>query len=79
VVPAGIADDVSLFENKPGGASRALLTITDVARLLAISVSGVRRLQQGRDIPFIKVRGSVRFFEEDVISYLRRQRVEHIG
>jgi excisionase family DNA binding protein len=77
--PVGIPDDVLLFENQSDGCFPALLTIPEVARLLTISPSGVRRLQQQREIPFVKVRGAVRFLKEDVIAYLRRQRVEAIG
>lgn len=56
-----------------------LLTIREVAHVLNISASGVRRLQQGRHIPFIKVGGCVRFAKDDIVVYLRRQRVESIG
>jgi excisionase family DNA binding protein len=55
-----------------------LLTIAEAAKLLTISVSGVRRLQQARRLSFIKVGGSVRFSKTDVISYLERRRVESI-
>ncbi|MGY3388322.1 excisionase family DNA binding protein [Bradyrhizobium sp. USDA 3311] len=55
-----------------------LLNITEVAKLLSISTSSVRRLQQGRRIPFIKVGGSVRFSKEDVRAYLAKQRVEPV-
>lgn len=55
-----------------------LLTIADVAEALKISVSGVRRLQYGRRIPFVKVGGSVRFFPNDIMSFLESQRVESI-
>lgn len=56
-----------------------LLTIAEVAKLLRISESGVRRLQQQRIIPFIKVGGSIRFSKRDIASYLERSRVESIG
>ena len=52
-----------------------LLTIKDVAGLLKVSVASVRRLQQGRHLPFIKVGGSVRFAKSDIIEYLKKQRV----
>jgi excisionase family DNA binding protein len=52
-----------------------LLTITEVAEVLKISATGVRRLQQARQLPFIKVGGSVRFFKRDIIVYLEKQRV----
>jgi excisionase family DNA binding protein len=56
-----------------------LLTISDVAKILNVSVSTVRRLQQNRKIPFLKVGGSVRFVGSDVAAYLERQRVNSIG
>jgi excisionase family DNA binding protein len=55
-----------------------LLTIAELAELLKISVTGVRRLQQARQLPFIKVGGSVRFSRNDIIAYLKRQRVESV-
>ena len=56
-----------------------LLTVADVAELLKISASSVRRLQSDRKIPFVKVRGSVRFARADIVSYIARCRVEAIG
>ena len=56
-----------------------LLTITEVAQLLKLSAATVRRLQQNRVIPFIKVGGSIRFAKGDVLAYLERQRVDSIG
>jgi excisionase family DNA binding protein len=60
------------------GPSIELLTIAEVAELLKISVSGVRRLQQARRLPFIKVGGSVRFSKNDIVLYLEKRRVESI-
>jgi excisionase family DNA binding protein len=56
-----------------------LLTIADVAEALKVSESTVRRLQQKRVIPFIKVGGGVRITMDDLASYLERQRVESVG
>lgn len=53
-----------------------LLTIKEAAALLKISVSSVRRLQQERYIPFIKVGGSVRFYRNDIMDYLQKRRVD---
>ena len=58
--------------------SDELLTIAEVAKYLKISVVSVRRLQQGRHIPFHKVGGSVRFVKSDLVSYLETNRVESI-
>ncbi|HEY4502099.1 MAG TPA: helix-turn-helix domain-containing protein [Candidatus Paceibacterota bacterium] len=55
-----------------------LLTIKEVASLLKVSVSSVRRLQQGRHIPFIKVGGSVRFLKTDIEGYLEKAKVKPI-
>ena len=52
-----------------------LLTIPEVAAFLKISIPGVRRLQQRRQIPFIKVGGSVRFTKADIAAYLDKRRV----
>ena len=57
------------------GTALELLTVPEVAKLLKISASGVRRLQQGRHIPFIKVGGSVRFSKRDIVSYLEVRRI----
>ena len=55
-----------------------LLTIGDVAKLLKVSPQTVRRLQSDRIIPFIKIRGSVRFAENDIVEYLKKARIEAI-
>jgi excisionase family DNA binding protein len=55
-----------------------LLTITEAAEYLRVSVPTVRRLAAQRQMSFIKVRGSVRFTRDDVDSYLERQRVRAI-
>jgi excisionase family DNA binding protein len=52
-----------------------LLTIPEVAAFLKISVPSVRRLQQRRHIPFVKVGGCVRFMGADVAAYLDKRRV----
>ena len=56
-----------------------LLTIKDVAELLKVSQTSVRRLQQGRHLPFIKVGGSIRFAKTDIFEYLKKGRVEAIS
>jgi excisionase family DNA binding protein len=59
--------------------SSGLLTISDVAELLKISASTVRRLQRQRKLPFVKVGSSVRFVKSDLAAYLERRRVSAIG
>src|SRR5579872_4121969 len=55
-----------------------LLSIAEAATLLSVSISSVRRLQQGRHLPFIRVGGSVRFAKVDLFAYLKRRRVESL-
>lgn len=52
-----------------------LLTVAEAATTLKISKSGIRRLQQGRQLPFIKVGGSIRFAQGDLITYVAKHRV----
>jgi len=59
-------------------ATPELLTIREVARLLKISVTSVRRLKQQRHIAFIKIGGSVLFLRSDIVSYVERRRVSSI-
>lgn len=56
-----------------------LLTIAEVAKLFRTSKSSVRRLQQQRSIPFLKIGGAVRFATSDLVEYMQRVRVESIG
>ena len=70
------SDPVSLFDNNSNDLHPDLLTVTQAAELFKISVTSLRRLQQGRHIPFIKVGGSVRFAMCDIESYLGKRRVE---
>lgn len=69
------------FDNEPFAFNHAaeLLTTPEVATLLKISVSVVRRLKDQRRIPFIKVGGAVRFTRADVTSFLEHARRERIG
>lgn len=56
-----------------------LLTVSDVAKILKVSESTVRRLQSDRCLPFLKVGGCVRFAKADVRSYIVQQRVGTIS
>lgn len=73
-------ESTGFLENQSGGSNLdELLTISEVAALLKISPTGVRRLQQSRQIPFIKVGGSIRFLKSDIFAYLQKMRVESIS
>jgi excisionase family DNA binding protein len=52
-----------------------LLTVKEVAKLLQLSVPGVRELQARRQLAFIKVGGAVRFEKRDIVEYLKRRKV----
>ncbi len=60
------------------GPSSSLLNIREVAELLNVSVTSVRRLQRARKLPFVKVGGSVRFDQSDIASYMKARRVPAI-
>jgi excisionase family DNA binding protein len=55
-----------------------LLTVSEVAEFLKLSVPTVRRLQQQRRIAFVKVGGRVRFTRSDIAAYLQKRRVSSI-
>lgn len=55
-----------------------LLTVSEVAEILKVSSTSVRRLQTARRITFVKVGGSVRFTRDDIASYVAKRRVEAI-
>lgn len=56
-----------------------LLTISEVAELLKLSVWTVRRLQRQRKIPFVKVGRSIRFTRSDLEAYVDKRRISAIG
>jgi len=80
-LPVGDADAALLLDKQPSesGPAIELLTISEAAEFLRISASGIRRLQQGRHIPFFKVGGSVRLSKSDLVSYLAQHRIGSIG
>lgn len=80
--PAGTAPDVvrssTSMPSEPDPAIE-LLTVTEAAQLLKISVTGVRRLQGRRVLSFIKVGGQIRFARGDLRAYLETRRVRSLG
>lgn len=54
--------------------SDALLTKSDLARLLKVSPPTINRMVRARAIPVIKIGPLVRFSLPDVIAYLDRQK-----
>jgi excisionase family DNA binding protein len=55
-----------------------LLTPTEVAKALRISMAGIYRLVDKRELPFHKVGRGLRFTEQDIVDYLSSGRVESI-
>lgn len=53
---------------------RPLLTVSGVCDLLSISRQTLYRLLSEGEIPSTRVRGHLRFSEEDIRSYLERNR-----
>ena len=68
IEPEGITFDLSVV----------LLDIKEAAAFLKISVSTLRRLQQQREVSFIKVGGAVRFAKSDLLGYITRKRIAAI-
>lgn len=52
-----------------------LLDVNDLARLLGVSSTTVRRMVERRELPFLKLKRVIRFRRSDVDEYLDRCRV----
>jgi excisionase family DNA binding protein len=63
---------------EPSIESIELMDIKEAAAFLKVSVTTMRRLQQQREVSFIKVGGAVRFAKSDIVSYIIRKRVAAI-
>lgn len=61
------------------GPAPELLTVAEAAKMLRVSISGVRRLQRQRSLPFIKVGGSVRIARGDLTAYVEKRRVRSLA
>lgn len=51
-----------------------LLKPAEAARFLAVSERTVKRLTARRELPHVRVGGSMRFVMEDLLAYVARQR-----
>lgn len=58
---------------------KALLTKTQVCELLAISDSTLDRIVADGSLAAIRVRGRIRFSEEELEAYLARSRVQTVA
>lgn len=54
------------------------MNVRELAQMLNVSVTSIRRLQQNRAIPFYRLPRGIRFAEADVIAYLNSVRVEAV-
>jgi len=52
------------------------LTTEQLARLLSLSKTSVYRLISSRSIPFYKLGHNIRFWKNDVLEYLEKNRVK---
>jgi excisionase family DNA binding protein len=59
----------------PGRRASNLLTVEELAAWLRLTPKGIYGLVEGRRIPFIKVSNRVRFLYDDVLAWLRENRV----
>jgi excisionase family DNA binding protein len=72
-------EPVLLFDNSSSGSSPfELLTVGETASFLRVSITGIRRLQKARHLPFFKVGGSLRFAKSDLLAYLQKRRIEPV-
>jgi excisionase family DNA binding protein len=55
-----------------------LVDLKEAASFLKISVPTLRRMQQQREISFIKIGGRIRFAKSDLVSYIMSKRVAAI-
>lgn len=53
-----------------------LYTVDELAEILCVSKVTIYRLVESRKIPFYKVKGSIRFSENDVLEYLQDNKIE---
>ena len=56
-----------------------LYNIDQIAEILNVSKITVYRLVETRMIPFYKIKGCIRFTENDVLEYLDKVRIEPVG
>ena len=50
-----------------------------MANLLGVSKVTVYRIVNSRKIPFYKINGGLRFAENDILEYLKQNRIESVA
>jgi excisionase family DNA binding protein len=58
--------------------SLKLLSPDDLGKIFNLSKATIYRIVEGRKIPFYKISGVLRFSEEDIINYLKENRIDQI-
>ncbi|MCK9438532.1 helix-turn-helix domain-containing protein [Patescibacteria group bacterium] len=53
-----------------------LLSINDLKNIFNISKTTAYRIVESRKIPFYKISGVIRFSEEDIINYLKENKID---
>ena len=56
-----------------------MLDKKDLMRLFKVSKSTIERIVRSRQIPFYKIGGTIRFNQDEIVSFMQRNRVETIG
>lgn len=57
---------------------KKLLNIDEVAEYLNVSKPTIYRIVDSRQISFYKIRGSLRFSQEDIDKYLEQNKIDSI-
>lgn len=56
-----------------------LYNTDEIADILSVSKITIYRLVESKKIPFYKIKGCIRFTENDILKYLDKQRIEPVG
>lgn len=56
-----------------------MMTLPELAELLRVSPTTIYRMTEGRKIRFYKIKGSIRFREDDVVDYMNNNCYEPIN
>jgi len=56
--------------------NKPFLSPKDLKEILGISITSIYRLIDTRKLPAFKIGSSLRFYKEDVIEFLQKQRID---
>ena len=57
---------------------KQFLSPNELSKILCVSLPTIYRLIYSRKIPAFKIRNSLRFFRDDIIAYLKYNRIDQI-